>query len=174
MACSPNDSSGSVSGDCFASSAIRCCFVDTGSGFDAPALFPSNRSVTWHSLPSPGPGRLPFPRFGGTMECSDVLRPWRRAPLPSLGATRRCGCRFAPCGPARQPRAGGSSSGPPYRLLSPGDDQDLPGSWGTLVSLCRVLRPRQDRRHQACTVCRRGPRYVHNEGSPHNLPFEAP
>ena len=31
----------------------------------------------------------------------DSLRPSRRASFPSLGNTRRCACRFAPCGPAR-------------------------------------------------------------------------
>ncbi len=35
----------------------------------------------------------------------DSLRPSRRAPLPSLGDTLRCACRFAPGGPGR-PTAG--------------------------------------------------------------------
>jgi hypothetical protein len=61
-----------ISGDCFASSAIRCCRVDTRSGFNAPAMFPSNGSMTWHPLPSPGSRRLRFPCFVGTTRCSDV------------------------------------------------------------------------------------------------------
>ena len=51
--------------------------------------------------------------------------------------------------------------------------QDLPGSWGTLVSLCPVLRPRQDHAHQAHTMRGHGPRYVHNEGSHDNESFGA-
>ena len=50
--------------------------------------------MTWHSLPSPGSGRIPFPCFSGTMECSDVLRPSRRTRLPSPGNTMRCGLCF--------------------------------------------------------------------------------
>ena len=41
----------------------------------------------------------------------------------------------------------------------------LPRFLGNPLSLCRVLRPRQDRAHQAIAVRRHGPRYVHNEGS---------
>jgi len=72
-------------------------------------MFPSNGSMTWHSLPSTGSGRFPFPCFRGTMECCDILRPSRRAWLPSLGDTRCCARRFAPVGPDAQPRARGSS-----------------------------------------------------------------
>ncbi len=46
-----------------------------------------------------------FPSFHGTMALCDSLRPSRRAPLPSLGDTLRCACRFAPGGPGR-PTAG--------------------------------------------------------------------
>ena len=42
---------------------------------------------------------------------------------------------------------------------------DLSGSWGTLLCLCPVLRPRQDRCHQALTVQRHGPRNGNSEGS---------
>jgi hypothetical protein len=48
--------------------------------------------------------------------------------------------------------AAGRQSGPPRFPDNP-------------LSLCPVLRPRQDRTHQAIAVCRHGPRYVHNEGS---------
>src|SRR5439155_12377545 len=54
----------------------------------------------------------------------------------------------------------------PYRKIAPGDVQGLPSSWGALLYLCRVLRPRRDRTRQALMVCRRGPRAVHAEGSP--------
>src|SRR5262249_5990435 len=56
----------------------------------ASGMFPSNRSVTWRSLPSPGFPRDKFPCFDGTMERSDLLRPSHRARLPSPGDTMRC------------------------------------------------------------------------------------
>ena len=62
---------------------------------------------------------------------------------------------------------------PPAGLLRMETIQDLPGSWRTLLSLRPVLRPRQDRTHQATTVHRHGPRYVHNEGSHDNPSFGA-
>jgi hypothetical protein len=72
-----------------------------------------------------------------------------------------------------QPRAWGSSAGPHYRQYPQGDKQGLPGSPATLVSLCPVLRPRQDQTHQATKVRRHGPRYVHNEGSHEKRSFGA-
>jgi hypothetical protein len=39
-----------ISGLCRASLAIRLCFVDTSTGFDVPAMFPSNGYVTWRLL----------------------------------------------------------------------------------------------------------------------------
>jgi hypothetical protein len=54
---------------CFASAAIRCCFVDTGSGSKAPAMFPSNGSATRRPLSSPGSaGAVPLvPRYYGAL-----------------------------------------------------------------------------------------------------------
>src|SRR5271156_2619435 len=135
-----------ISGDCFASSAIRCCRVDTVSGFDAPAMFPSNDSATRHSLPSPGSPRCQFPCFHGTMECSDVLRPSHRTRLPSPGDTMRrglCVCSQRSRSPDRGP--GVRHPVPSTGNGAHGGVQDLPGSWGTLMLLCRVLRPRRDR-----------------------------
>src|SRR5262249_11553078 len=54
-----------ICGACLASSAIRCCFVDTVPGFDAPAMFPSNDSATRRLLPSAGFPRVGFPDFVG-------------------------------------------------------------------------------------------------------------
>jgi len=45
------------------------------------------------------------------------------------------------------------------------EPQGVPSSWGTLMCLCRVLRPRRDRNHQAIAVDRRGPRSVQAKGS---------
>ena len=52
------------------------------------------------------------------------------------------------------------SAGPPRFLGNP-------------LSLCPVLRPRQDRTRQAIAACRHGPRYVHGEGSRKIPAFEA-
>src|SRR5208337_4367317 len=59
-----------ISGLCSASSAIRCCFVGTVKGFDAPAMFPSNGVMTWRPLLSTGSLGW-FPRFNDTMGRSD-------------------------------------------------------------------------------------------------------
>jgi hypothetical protein len=92
----------------------------------ASGMFPSNDSVTWHSLPSPGSSRVEFPWLDGTMKCSDLLRPSHHTRLPSRGATRCCVCGFAPVGPERRPQARGSSSGPLCRTWTPGDASGFP------------------------------------------------
>src|SRR5207245_2240841 len=46
-----------ICGACLASSAIRCRFVDTLSGSEAPAMFPSNGWLT-RRPPPPAPGRV--------------------------------------------------------------------------------------------------------------------
>jgi hypothetical protein len=55
-------------------SAIRCCFVDTSTGFDAPAVFPSNGVMTWRPLLSTGSLGW-FPRFVDSMGRSDSPPP---------------------------------------------------------------------------------------------------
>ena len=50
--------------------AIRCCFVGTVKGFDAPAMFPSNGVMTWRPLFSTGSLGW-FPRFNDTTGRSD-------------------------------------------------------------------------------------------------------
>ena len=68
---------------------------------------------------------------------------------------------------SRTPNRGPGVHNPvPLPEIAPGDVQGLPSSWGALMCLCHVLRPRRDRTHQALAVCRRGPRGVHTEGSP--------
>lgn len=49
--------------------------MEIGSGFDDPAIFPSCGLMTRHPLPSTGSPRGEFPRFVGTMRCSDSLSP---------------------------------------------------------------------------------------------------
>jgi hypothetical protein len=133
-----------------------------------PTRCPLHGSTTSILLPSPGSPRYRFPRFIGTMKMCDFLRPSRRASLPSLGDTLRCGLYFRSQrsrSPDRGP--GVHQSGPLYRNYSQGGVQDLPGSWGTLVLLCRVLGPRRDRRAWLLERRRHGPRNAHGEGS-HN------
>ena len=89
------------SGDCFASSAIRCCFVGTVPGFDAPAMFPSNGSTTRRPLPSAGSPQVGFPDLTGTMERSDSLPLSRRAWLCFAWRYHDVRLHFAPAGPAR-------------------------------------------------------------------------
>ena len=49
----------------------------------------------------------------------------------------------------------------------------LPGSWGTLVCLCPVLRPRQDRLHQALRCADAAPATPYIEGSHASVNFGA-
>ena len=63
--------------------------------------------MTWHPLPSPGSGRIPFPCFVGTMECSDFLPPF---PPHSVSFARRyhvVRLNFAPAGSRRRTRRPG-------------------------------------------------------------------
>jgi hypothetical protein len=118
------------------------------------------------SLPSPGSPRSRFPCFSGTMKMCDSLRPSCRASLCFAWQYQVLRLSFAPCGPERTTAGLGFVIRSPCRRIAPGDVQGLPSSWGALVCLCPVLRPRRDRTHQALMVCRRGPRAVHAEGSP--------
>jgi hypothetical protein len=90
--------------------AIRCCFVSTVLGFDAPAMFPSNGVMTWRPLLSTGSLGMvpPLHRYYGTLRLPVVLldpfdfftsryhrfRPW----FAPLGHGRPTGgpgsCRF--------------------------------------------------------------------------------
>ena len=54
----------------------------------------------------------------------------------------------------------------PRRTVARWSPQGLPGSQATLMHLCPVLRPRQDRTRLAHTACRHGPRSDNAEGSP--------
>jgi len=134
-----------------------------------PPLAPSVGSA----LSSTGSSEASSPASTVLWRCAT---PW--APHAGLGCLRPtlpCGAPVIslPAVQVAQPRAWGSSTGPHGRYHPQGGKQGLPGSPATLLSLRPVLRPRQDRTHQATKVCRHGPRYVHNEGSHDNLPFEA-
>src|ERR1700694_4510914 len=94
-----------ICGDCFASVASRCCFVDTGLTFRCMCRLALQR---FHDqaprFPPRGPGG-PVPALrryyqGATTSC----RPSRRTSLPSLGDTTRCVLCFAP---TAQERNGG-------------------------------------------------------------------
>ena len=46
------------------------------------------------------------------------------------------------------------------------ESQGVPSSWGTLLCLCRVLRPRRDQNHQAIPWSDAAPVYAKDEGCP--------
>lgn len=102
-----------ICGACRASSASRCCRVDTMSGFDAPCMVPSNGSLT--RCP-PSLRRLlqgAVRRFRGYY--GDTPTP---AALPALledvGRYHSCACRFAPTRLRRTAgRPGGFGCGSP-------------------------------------------------------------
>jgi hypothetical protein len=134
---------------------------------------PSPSPPVGSALPSPGSSEASSP-------ASTVL--WRCATPCTPLAALRCLRLAIPCGvpgaslPAVQdtkPRAWGSYSGPHIRTVPQGGNQGLPRFPDNPLSLCPVLRPRQDRTRQAIATCRHGPRYVHNEGSHDNPAFEA-
>jgi hypothetical protein len=121
-------------------------------------MFPSNSSMTWHPLPSPGSRWLRFPCFVGTTRCSDVLLSipprfvafaWRyhestRVLFPS------------------------PSSAPPVHNRGDSRNSQVPGE--PLVPLPCSPTPAGPTR-QAHAACRHGPRYVHGEGSRKNSSF---
>jgi hypothetical protein len=101
--------------------------------------------MTWHSLSSPGFPRFEFPCFNGNTECSDVpplIRP--RFGFPSFGRTFPCAC-VRSHGPDAGPGAWSFGSGSPTPETAERQRRDLSGSWGILLCICRVLRPRRDR-----------------------------
>jgi len=94
-----------LSGICLANSAIRCCFVETLVGSEAPGICHSNGSVFRQPLGSSGslgsvprlhryfellrlpvarPGALPFRSFAGTAPCQSFA-PEGVGPLPRAG-----------------------------------------------------------------------------------------
>ena len=107
------------------------------------------------------------------MALSDSLCPSRRASLPSLGDTLRCAWGFAPGGPGHQTAGLGFIFRSPLPDIAAGRQSGPPRFPDNPLSLCPVLRPRQDRTRQAIATCRHGPRYDHNEGSHDNPAFEA-
>jgi hypothetical protein len=153
-------------GDCCASTAIRCCFVDTPSGSCAPALFPPNDSATRRLRPSTG--------FRGLVPRSPRYHETLRFPKDLLAALRLCfAWRYHPASPVfvspLRPDDGGLGPGTfGTGCPTPADVEmeplGVPSSWGTLLCLCRVLRPRRDRLHQAIAAGRRGPRSQASQG----------
>src|SRR5207237_3711466 len=76
----------------------------------------------------------------------------------------------APVVRSQRPRT--PDRGPGVRIRSPLPEEKYAGRQAgpprfpdNPLSLCPVLRPRQDRTRQAIATCRHGPRYVHGEGS---------
>ena len=131
---------------------------------------PAHGSATRHPLPSPGSARPAFPQLNGTMRCSNVLPPSRRASWcfawRYLDVRLRFGSRWSRC---RIPAGREFVIRAPQPDLRRGEVRTSQGSQATLVDLCRVLRPRPDRTHLAgdgvpmlppCCPRRRLPRVV--------------
>jgi hypothetical protein len=116
-----------------------------------------------------------FPGFDGTTALCDSLGPWHHPSLPSRGATRRRVCAFAPSGPEHQTAGRGFVS----RFPSPAIDAWRPSGPPKFLENPRVPMPCSSTpagpTHQATVQwSRRGPRYVHDEGSHDTLSFGAP
>jgi hypothetical protein len=115
-----------------------------------------------------------FPGFHGTMALCDSLGPWRRASFPSLGATRRCACGFAPDGPGHEAAGQGFVTGSPrpeVNVWRPSGPPKFPEN--PRVPMPYSPTPAGPTR-QVVHRSRRGPRYVQNEGSHDNPYFGAP
>ena len=65
----------------------------------------------------------------------------------------------------RRPGAWSFGSGSPTPETAERQRRDLSGSWGILLCICRVLRPRQDRLRQDLKQSRHGPHVDNHEGS---------
>src|SRR5438045_2989790 len=61
----------------------------------------------------------------------------------------------------------------PYRSLATQETADLPGSWGTLVTVRLGLGPRWDRHARPLRRADAAPACVNNEGSRREKTFEA-
>src|SRR3990172_715946 len=118
-----------ICGDCLASFANRCCFVETVLEFRCIRYLSQQQfhHPTPRSPPGGPGGPVPAfpPYYQGTTTC---CRPLRRASFPSLGATTRCA----------QSRGDASISQVPGKLR---------------LCLCQVLRLRRDGSLLTLTVC---------------------
>ncbi len=149
--------------------AIRCRFVDTSTGSDGPAMFPSNGVMTRRPLPSTGSLRNGSPASTVLRDPPTPRRPSRRASLPSLGdttvaspvcsrrsATRDRGLRGVGI-PVPEPGIAVETTGSPRFLGNPdGHGPCSPTPVGP-AALCGTR----------CEATDAAPAYVHDEGSGH-------
>jgi hypothetical protein len=130
-----------------------------------PPCFPPAVRRLDAPLPSPGFRRDGFPCFNGTVRALRLL-PLRPAALLVVARqyhTLPPAFRFPrPWMPDRGP--GSLGFGTPEPIVR-WREAGLPGSWGTLVCVRPVLRPRQDRCPLALAGHRRGPSFSDSTGS---------
>ena len=91
------------------------CVSCTRSGFNAPAMFPSNGSMTWHPLLSTGSLGV-VPRFNDTMGRSDSLPPFPARFVSFTSRYHRVARGSLPWPGASDRRPGSFGSGFPIRI----------------------------------------------------------
>ncbi len=129
-------------------------------------MFPANSSTTRHLLPSPGFPWSEFPWFNGTMKCSDFL-----PPVPprfvSFAWRYHSSARVSPAPPASAPAgrsAGVGHPAPPTGNKSV-ETAGSPTFLGNPDCALALLSDPGRTHASGHTMRRRGPRYVHDEGS---------
>jgi hypothetical protein len=117
------------------------------------------------SFPPPAPGGCSLPASAVLGSAPIPCLPLAALRCASLGDTTRCVGLFAPNGPERTTVGQGLVFRYPQPDHARGEVQGVPSSWGILVCLCPVLRPRSDRTLLAQAERRCCPRDVQDEGS---------
>jgi len=124
----------------------------TGTRFGASMCspwFPPRDPPVGSALPSTGSSGASSPASWVLWRCATPWLPFAALRCLRLAIPDAASVLSLPAVPNDQPRARGSSPVPSTGIIPSGDAQGLPGSQGTLLDLCRVLRPRPDRTHLA-------------------------
>jgi hypothetical protein len=111
--------------------------------------FPPRDPPVGSALPSTGSSGASSPASWVLWRCATPWLPFAALRCLRLAIPDAASVLSLPAVPNAQPRARGSSPVPSTGIIPSGDAQGLPGSQGTLLDLCRVLRPRPDRTHLA-------------------------
>ncbi len=142
-----------------------------GSGFDAPAMFPSNGSITWRPLPSPGStGVVPrVPRYYEALRFPAALPDTLRFLRMTVTTPLRLSSFLLPSPTPTCGREVWGLARSQSQMLKRWKRQGVPSSWGILMYLRPVLRPRRDRHGQAIRQVGTAPRASYGESSPREV-----